>query len=426
MHRREALRVGGAGLLGSVAVYGVASAYRGQPDNGTEPYDPLGSVDLQGTTEVITDDAGDVGYVATTTGYATVDLSDPTAPTVLADVREPLSEFEEGPLHDILDVSVSGGRLLVVGPAHERTADPKAALLVDVSDPADPTRLGVFETDYHIHNAILDGEYAYLCGNDMERNPLVVVDVSEPAEPREVARWSSLDVEPAWEPVAPILRYLHDVWVHDGLTALPYWDGGTWLLDVSDPTEPTFLSRVGHYEPADLTALSDEAVDDEQRALPGNAHYAATDPTNTLLAIGYEAWSVDHDGERVGGPGGIELYDISDPTVPQQVAAIDPPESPDSSPSGVWTSAHNFELSTDRLYSSWYNGGMMIHDITDPADPTRIAGWRNPDELSFWTAQQAIPGETVVASSMGLRGSTPGIWVFPDRPGQQPAQPPIE
>ena len=426
MHRREALRLGGAGLVGTTVVYGVATAYRTESGGEAEPYEPLGSVGLDGTAEVVTDDAGTVAYAATTTGYATIDISDPSDPTVLADVREPLSEFEDGPLHDILDVSVSGDRLLVVGPAHNHTADPKAAILIDVSEPATPTRLGVFETDYHIHNAVLDGDYAYLTGNDMTRNSLVVVDVSEPAAPREVSRWSILDADPAWEPVAPILRYLHDVWVSDGLAVLPYWDAGTWLVDVSEPTDPTFRSRFGPHEPGELAELSASEVDAEQRALPGNAHYGATDPTNSVLALGREAWSVQHDGEPGDGPGGIELYDIREPTAPQQIATIEPPESPDSSYSGVWTSAHNFELSADRLYSSWYDGGITIHDISDPAEPTRIAAWRDPDELSFWTAQQAIPGESVVASSMGLRGSEPGIWLFPDRAGRQPDRPPLE
>lgn len=423
MHRREALRLGAAGVVGSGAVYGVATAYSRSQDGPSDPYEPLGSVDIDGTTEVVSGDDGQVAYVATTTGYATVDIADPTDPTVLADVRQLLSGRENGPLHDIRDVSVDGDRLLVAGPTHDRTAELKAALLVDVSDPATPTTLGVFETDYHIHNCMLAGDYAYLCGNEMDRNPLVVVDVSDPTEPVEAARWSLLDARPDWEPVDPILRYLHDVRVSDGLAVLAYWDAGTWLVDVSEPTDPTLLSRSGHYQPADLVGLSPQAVDAEQSALPGNAHYAATDRTNSVLAVGYEAWSVDHEGDRRGGPGGIELYDISEPTAPQQVAAIEPPESPDPSRSGIWTSAHNFALSTDRLYSSWYQGGITIHDITDPADPTRIAAWRNPDELSFWAARQAVDGESVVASSMGLRGSTPGVWLFPDRAGRQPDRP---
>lgn len=425
MQRREALRLGGAGLVGTATVYGVATAYHNQSSD-SRLYKPLGSVGLDGTTEVVSNDAGTIAYAATTTGYATVDISDPADPTVLADVREPLSEFDSGPLHDILDVSVSDDRLLVVGPAHGRTADPKAALLIDVSEPAAPTRLGVHETDYHIHNGILDGDYAYLCGNDMERNPLVVVDISEPADPREVARWSILDAEPAWEPVAPILRYLHDVWIADGLAVLSYWDGGTWLVDVSNPREPTFRSRFGSHDSGDLVDLSTKEIRSEQQSLPGNAHYGATDPTNSVLALGREAWSVEHKGQPTGGPGGIELYDITDLAAPQQLAAIEPPESPDPSRNGIWTSAHNFELSDDRLYSSWYDGGITIHDISDPADPTRIAAWRNPDEASFWTAQQAAAGETVVASSMGRRGSEPGIWLFPDRAGQQPDRPPLE
>jgi len=424
MHRREALGLGAVGLLGSGVVYGVATR-SGEESGPTNPYEPLGSVDIDGTAEVVTSDDGRTAYVATTSGYATVDISDPENPTVLADIRDPLSDLSGGPLRDILDVDLSGDRLLVAGPAHDHDADLQAVLLVDVSDPADPTRLGVFETDSHIHNVFLDGDYAYLCGNDMARNPLVIVDVTDPTDLREVARWSILDARPDWEPVAPILRYLHDVWVHDGLAVLPYWDAGTWLVDVSEPTQPTLLSRIGPHEPADLGGLANSGVATEQQTLPGNAHYGSTDPTNSVLALGREAWAVDTDGEQ-GGPGGIELYDISESTAPQQLAAIEPPETPDATFDGTWTSAHNFELSTDRLYSSWYQGGVMIHDITDPADPSRIAAWRDPERLSFWTARQALDGESVVASSMGRHGSSPGLWIFPDRAGRQPDRPPLE
>lgn len=425
MDRREALRLGAVGVVGSGVIYGIATG-SGDQRGPTDPYEPLGSVEIDGTAEAVTGDDGRTAYVATTSGYATVDIADPTDPTVLAAIREPLSDRPGGPLRDILDLDCSGDRLLVAGPAHNVEADLQAALLVDVADPANPTQLAVFETDFHIHNCVLTGDYAYLCGNEMRRNPLVIVDVSDPTNPREMARWSPLDVRPDWEPVAPILRYLHDVWVHDGLAVLSYWDAGTWLVDVSEPTAPTLLGRFGPHDPADLAGLSEGEVDRQQQSLPGNAHYGATDPTNSVLALGREAWSVQHEGEPSGGPGGIELYDISEPTAPQQIAAIEPPESPDATSGGVWTSAHNFELSTDRLYSSWYDGGIAIHDITDPADPTRIAAWRDPEQLSFWTARQAVAGESVVASSMDRRGHTPGLWVFPDRAGQQPDRPPLE
>ena len=424
MQRRTAIRLAGLGAVGSATLYGASRLVDRRQTRADDAYEPLGSVTIEGTTDAVASDDGSVAYVATTTGYATVDLADPTDPTVLADIREPLADHPEGPLREIYDLKVSGDRLLVVGPANDNTPGPRAALVVDVADPAEPTQLGVFETDYHLHNCFVDGEYAYLCGNDFERNPLVILDISDPTEPQEIARWSLLDVDDEWEPVDPLLRYLHDVWVRDGLAVLPYWDAGTWLVDVSDPTDPTFLSQFGQYEPEELVGLSSTEVRAEQRALPGNDHYAATDPTNSLLALGREGWVVERDGTQRGGPGGIELYDISDPVDPQQVAAIDPPETPDPTIGGIWTTAHNFELSTDRLYSSWYQGGMMIHDISDPSNPERIAAWRDPEAVSFWTAQRA--GDRVIASSMGQRNATPSLWVFPDRAGQQVDRPPLE
>lgn len=424
MQRRTAIRLAGLGAVGSTTVYGASRLVDRRQTRTADSFEPLGSVTIEGTTDAVVGNGGSVAYVATTTGYATVDLSDPTDPSVLADIREPLADHPDGPLREIFDVSVSGDRLLVVGPANDTTAGPKAALVVDVADPAEPTHLGTFETDYHIHNCVVDGTYAYLCGNEMDRNPLVVVDIADPTDPQEIARWSLLDVDDEWEPVDPLLRYLHDIWVHDGLAVLPYWDAGTWLVDLSTPSDPTLISQFGHYEHDDLVGLSSTEVQTEQRALPGNAHYGSTDRTNSLLALGREGWAVEHDGEQRGRPGGIELYDISDRTDPQRVAVIEPPDSPEPTIGGVWTTAHNFEITENRLYSSWYQGGMMIHDITTPVDPQRIAAWRDPDQVSFWTAQRA--GETVIASSMGLRDAREGLWIFPDRTGRQVDRPPVE
>jgi len=425
MQRRTAIKLAGLGAVGSATLYGASRLVeRRRVAESGESYEPLGSVEIEGTADAVSSVDGSVAYVATTTGYATVDLSDPTDPTVLADVRDPLGDHPEGPLREIYDVQVSGDQLLVVGPANPNTPGPQAAVVVDVADPADPVQLGVFETEYHIHNCFLDGDVAYLCGNEMDRNPLAVLDISDPTDPQEIARWSLLDVESEWEPVDPLLRYLHDVWVRDGLAVLAYWDAGTWLLDVSEPTAPELLGQFGHYEPDELVGLSSSEVRTEQHALPGNSHYAATDPTNSLLAVGREAWAVEYDGEQRGGPGGIELYEINNPADPQQLATIDPPETPDPTRGGIWTTAHNFELSENRLYSSWYQGGMMIHDISDPSAPERIAAWRDPDEVSFWTARRAA--DRVIASSMGLRNATPGLWAFPDRAGQQADRPPLE
>jgi hypothetical protein len=307
---------------------------------------------------------------------------------------------------NIQDVTVDGDHLLVVGPAHQRSVV-AAAVVYDVSDPAAPTQAGDHETDSPIHNAFLVDGVAYLTGNGAEGNPLVLVDFA--GEAAEVGRWTILDEDPAWADVPWNLRVLHDVWVREDLAYLAHWDAGTWIVDVSDPTDPTTRSRVRGREPRRLAEIEGEAaVAREGTELPGNDHFVTVNDDGTVLGIGVEAWDQDGDGE--GAPGGIHLYDVADPSDPSPLGSIDPPTTPDASRDGVWTTAHNFELTADHCYSSWYQGGVMVHDVSDPSAPEERLAWRDERRASFWSAQRAVPGESVVAPSMGVGvGPGPGV-----------------
>ncbi|MXV63890.1 hypothetical protein GS429_17855 [Natronorubrum sp. JWXQ-INN-674] len=415
MQRRDLLRTAGAGgitltLPNSVAASSSAAnsdAAASDPD----AYEPLGRVDITGAAEAVVGDGGETAYLATTTGFATVDISDPSEPTVLAD--RPELEVDGVPFNDILDVKVDGDRLAVVGPANRVSEDVfHGFVLYDVSDPADPVAVGEpYETGYHIHNCFLEDDLLYVVANDTEANPLVVFDVSDD-DPAEVGRWSLVEHEPEWGEIYWLARYLHDVYVHDEIAYLAHWNAGTYLLDVSDPTAPEYLSRVIDTDLEEQRGLEDQEA---QMGLPGNDHYSAVDDAGELLAVGREAWETG--GEEPDGPGGIDLYDVSDPAEPEFRASIDAPEAEDASYyGGMWTTAHNFELRGGRLYSSWYQGGVKVHDVSEPADPEELAHWRDADSAGFWTARVAESSETVIASSTPLipgADTEGGLYTFP-------------
>ena len=375
----------------------------GGPRAHPEDYGPLGRVEVAGAKEAVVADG--TAYLATTSGFATVDLADPASPSVLAERRDLLSDRENGPLHDVWDVAFDRDALLVVGPAHGGD-DLAAAVVYDVSDPADPRRRTVHETDYPVHNAFLDGETAYLTGNDGRRNPMVAVDATGGGE---LGRWSVADADEAWLDVPSGLRTLHDLWVQDGVASLAYWDAGTWQVDVSDPTAPELIARIRGADPS--------AVAERDRANvlepPGNDHYVTVDEDGTLLGVGVESWDATPDRPG-GGPGRIHLYDVSTPTDPREVATITPPRADDETRGGTWTTAHNFELSNDRLYSAWYRGGVRVFDLSNPSAPGLLRAWEDRDAASFWTARSAASGDFFVASSTDYRGKLPALFTFPD------------
>ena len=416
MYRRRFLRAAGAAL--GAGVVGRSSTRRAsaQSDGGdgaADGYEPLGSVGVAGTREAVVSGDGSTAYLALGDGYATVDVSDPTEPTVLAERRDLLADRRDGPLGLLNDAKVSGDRLVVVGPAHPGRELPHGVLVVDVSDPSDPREVGFYATEFPIHNCDLDGRYGYLTGNDGDANPLVVVDLDTSSE---VARWSVADVDEAWTDVRSGLRTVHDVTVRNGVAALAYWDAGTYLLDVADPADPALLGAVDPGDPADLRTPPPR----EGTTPPGNHHYSLLSPAGDVLAVGRETWAVEYDGDVLGGPSGVDLYDVSDPAAPALLSSVDPPRTPDPTFAGTWTTAHNLDLTADTLYTSWYQGGVKRHDVSDPADPVEETWWAAPTDTRFWTARLAVPGECFVASSMGARGgegTDAGLWTFPDAPG---------
>jgi hypothetical protein len=432
MRRRAFLRglgvAAGAGALGSAGVAGHPTPTDdGTPTEGTEAptdgagYGPLGHLDLAGTTETVVSPDGRTAYVAARTGYATVDLSNPAEPTLLAERRGLLADREGGPLRGIQDVKLDGDRLLVVGPANPMRDALAAAVLVDVSDPTAPERVAVRETDYPIHNCFLRDGVAYLTANGADGNPLVVLDAEAGLE--RVGSWSLFDHDDAWRDVAGSLRSTHDVWVQDGLAVIAGWDAGVWLLDVSEPSDPTYVADFGGRPPATLAALDGAAASRESTAPPGNTHYTQLSEDGSLLGVGRETWGVNRDDGVAGGPSGVDLYDLSDPAAPERLATVDPPPTPEPTFGGIWTTSHNFDIAGDTLYTSWYQGGVKRHDISDPAAPVQETWWRAPSRTRFWTAQAGVPGEFFVAADMGVNGGSPGVFTFPDEPGLGAADP---
>jgi len=396
-----------AGSSGSIE--GAAAAGSNGSTEGAA-YAPRGAVDVDDAAEVVVDERGDTAFVAIGSGFATVDVSDPANPTVLAERRN-LTDPEGVDVVEVLDVAYDDDRLLV--PSAAQATGPKGFYVFDVSDPANPERVGDwFRTGTANHNAVLHDGVAYVT-SFLE---LEIVDVSGD-EFLQLATWEPGNWREAW--ARPPNTTLHDLYVQGDRAYCAYWDGGVFLLDVSDPRRPRFVSRVGEYTREELAELSQGAYLEP----PGNAHYVAVNEDASLLAEGGESWDLDADDDS-GGPSGITLYDLADESNPERVATIDPPVSAnDAYRGGTWTTSHNFDLRGGRLYASWYQGGVSVHDVSDPASPERLAWWAAPDERAFWTAQLARPRAFFVASSHAVNGATPGVVTFPDAAGEM-ADPP--
>ncbi|WP_262175176.1 LVIVD repeat-containing protein [Haloarcula laminariae] len=420
MRRRTLLQsLAAASAAGTV---GSAAAHPLPTDNGATPAatptggEPLGTLALSGARELVTSPDGHTAYVATGDGIAVVDLVSPAEPRLLAARTDLLADSADGPMRVVQDLALVGDRLLVAGPANPAEGA-HGVVVFDVSDRREPERTAAVELDTRIHNCDFDGRYAYVTANSRAENPLAVVDTERGEE---VGSWSLLDADERWAEVSPTLRPLHDVWVQDDRAYLAYWDAGTWILDVSDPADISLVSRVRGRSREALSAIDDPGT--ERTEPPGNDHFVTVDEDAELLAVTGESWDAGDDGS--GGPSGIELFDISDPRAPASLATIDPPPTSDPTRGGVLTTAHNIQLTGGRCYSSWYQGGVRVHDLREPSEPRQIYRWRDSATTSFWTAQRGA-GCFVASNTAALDDSvSPGVYTFPDPAVDAPARTP--
>jgi len=247
------------------------------------------------------------------------DVTDPAKPTltdsVLVNARV------------INDVLVNDeGTLGVL--TREGAADRKNGLVIlDVSDGAHPKILSEFTDSLTsgIHNTWFYRNVVYVTNDGT--GALHIIDVSDPRAPKHAGRWETGD---------PNNRYLHDVWVHDGVMYLSYWNDGVQILDVGG------LGRGGSAE---------RPVFVSKFAYPiGNTHNVWRD--RNYLFIGDEIFGCP---QCINGPRGyVHVVDLADIDHPVEVGKFEVPEA------GV----HNMWAEDGKLYIAYYQGGLRIVDIT--------------------------------------------------------------
>lgn len=259
---------------------------------------------------------GDVLYVWNVTGDAPV-------------LQDSLSV---GQATTLGDVQVSDdGRLLVVA----TEGGDGSIVIYDLANPAKPVQIVRHVTDNTrpgVHTADLArvSGTLYAVLSVTSRGTVVIVDLSDPRNPREVSVFQTG------------LPFTHDVLVRDGLLFTAGWTQGTRVWDVGgggrggSPAGPVLLQTFANQG--------------------GRAHnvWWFHDPTSgakRYLFVGEEgAASIP-----TSSSGDIHVLDIANPAAPREVAFYSVP--------GAGT--HNFSVDEKSgiLYVAYYNGGVRALDI---------------------------------------------------------------
>lgn len=306
-----------------------------------------------------------------------VDISDPSNPTVVSELAFPSSSPQDVKAARI-DTHYFHGDMLLVG----EDGFGGGFSLFDVSDPANPVRLGGLRDPAFVHNTylyqrgnrafvLLAIPFAEVFSGPDPFNPVIsdfaIAEITDPANPVIISDWGAggdggfpfgFDGFPGpcdvcrGDDFAAVFN--HDVWANQQGTIayLSYWDLGLILLDISDPANPTFIGR--GIEPS--TFGNDE----------GNAHNAVPARGGNLVLVS--------DEDFAPGPWGfLRVFDTGDAANPVQIGAFATDAALSDTP--LPSTAHNIFVRGNRAYLSWYFEGIRVVDFSQPSAPREIAAF---------------------------------------------------
>ena len=263
---------------------------------------------------------GNYAYLGFGQELVVVDVSNPASPVRVGAWTLP------GP---VTDVCLTGSTAYV---SHASNYSPTDAYLhggmriIDISDPARPAEAGyyLYEESFPTSVAVAD-DHAYL--TDWAR--LQIVDISRPQKPRGVGAMEGQGYK-----VVVASGYAYVTW--EGCSMRSPCNGKFRILNVSDPT-----------------ALSEAAVFTYPKVA-----------VSAVEIVGRYAYLL---------VGGLRIFDVSSPTAPVEVGFH---ASASGFPRGLAV-AGRYAYYVD--YSSLLNSqGLYIVDVSDPAAPTEAGQWPLP------------------------------------------------
>lgn len=328
--------------------------------------------------------------------------------TLIADVRDPKNmealsfvPCEAGTRCPY--VRVNTDRQILVGTHDTNSGNPNqpppgtpanaGVSFYDVSDPANPERLGFFTTleDGATHGFEIDNDFVYACAELPDSKPgleqLAIIDYSNPSAPflASALHIRGQKVGEDFEELDQLnpdgteqLIKCHEVTLHKDRLYIAYRDAGMVIADVSDPSNPEIISRLDYVPPYHGGSL-------------GAAHTSqpvVVDPDeHPSLVV--------HTDEIFDCPPGFgRIFDVSDLRNPQVLTSFRIPHVSDVydfdeerfvCPEGQ-QSIHTpwFDHRSPSLfYQAWYDQGVRVWDISNPFLPKEVGYYLSPRYESF-------------------------------------------
>jgi hypothetical protein len=333
--------------------------------------------------------------------FTGVDVTDPRKPSVIIQT--------DLPHHDIRSNSLAVvGDIMYVAHQTAKRGLPNAGMdIYDIAKPEEPRHIGLFDVTAPDSRGVhclwcVDGEYAHLKTTMPGANPrnpsddqfYVSVDVRDPTKPTEVGRWwipGTLESDTE-DPPERHVEFNSGFGAHN-INVYPrrpdrayaaFKDGGVVILDVSDMAHPKQVTRLDYHPP-----------------LPGYTHTA-------LPLFDRELLIVTEESVRLKAEDWPKLTWVMDMRVETNILMLSSLPLPDPSvfaAIGGRFGAHNIHenppvdtalVSEDLIFGTYFNGGLRVHDISNPFQPKEVA-WFLPEDAEHGAElaaalERPIPG----------------------------------
>jgi len=322
-------------------------------------------------------DGREYAVIGTTLGTHFIDVTDPSNPEEIHIVEGAVT----GPQIIHRDYHDSGCFLYVVAdePTNSNAADLSTLQIIDISTLPGEVKV-VFDSNelfFRAHNIFIDEAndrlYALIAnGGGIPFSAIRVYDITNPVNPQFLAAYNGTQL-PGLD-----ISQVHDTYVLDNIAYLNLGPDGFAIVDFTDAMEPILLGTLDNYPQQ------------------GYNHSGWLSQDGQYYYLGDEEHGLD-----------MKVLDVSDPTDIRLAAFID---AGNPSPTSI---PHNQIVACDYLYVSYYYDGLQVYDISDPANPVRIAEFdtsNEPDAESFkgaWGVYPFLPSGNILVSDM-----QEGLFVF--------------
>ncbi len=320
-------------------------------------------------------------------GITVMDVADPSKPKAVKFIAAPPNtRTHHLQAHDNLLLSICGPDIPTLATFnvavnyYEKSsastvsgqADFAAGLKIhDISNPAEPREIAFLKIPGVGLNRLWydGGRYAYLAAhmNGFTDHIVVVADVSDPTKPTIAGRWwlpgmwDAGGEKPSWKTGRVAL---HHMIVANGIGYAAWRDGGFTILDVKDPANIKMLSHT-------VTSPPGPGGTHTPLPLPGRNMAVMLDESNTFACargISY-TW----------------LYDVKDLTKPFTLSTLPTPNEKAWCLPGQNFGPHNLHenrsdtfRSEEVLFVTYHNAGLRIFDIRDAKQPSEIGSFAPP------------------------------------------------